>query len=246
VARARGRLYGLLALAFSPTPGACLTAPRDRATELAAAPDALGDEALAAELARLRKALAGVDGQALETLHLDCFGHGVSKEHPPYEAEYGQAHVFQKAQTLADIAGFYRAFGLELAGDFHDRLDHLSVELEFMAFLCAKEAHALAGAHPPEKVALCRKAQGRFLGDHLGRWSFAFARRLEARAAGDLYRGLGVLLAVFVARELDRFGLERAEEPELAPTPPAAEAPGCGPPCVLVDPPALRERGGPP
>ncbi|MDR4472503.1 MAG: molecular chaperone TorD family protein [Nitrospira sp.] len=41
-------------------------------------------------------------------------------------------HVF--ACVMGDIAGFYKAFGVELSKDVHERLDHLSVELEIHAF----------------------------------------------------------------------------------------------------------------
>ena len=39
---------------------------------------------------------------------------------------------------MGDIAGFYSAFGVQLSQDIHERLDHLSVELEFLHFLATK------------------------------------------------------------------------------------------------------------
>jgi len=55
------------------------------------------------------------------------------------------------------------------------------------------------------------EAQGKFLGDHLCRWAFGFARRLRARAGGTLYEGLSHLLASFLAGELRALGLESQE-----------------------------------
>ena len=43
---------------------------------------------------------------------------------------------------MGDIAGFYKAFGVELSKDIHERLDHLSVEFEFMHFLAYKESYS--------------------------------------------------------------------------------------------------------
>jgi len=142
--------------------------------------------------------------------HTRVFGLVVSKECPPYEAEYAQPHIFQKTQCLADVAGFYRAFGLQLATDFHDRPDHVSAELEFMEFLCFKEIHGTE-RHPEARLAVGREAQVKFLGEHLGRWVFAFCRRLQDKAAGTHYRPLAALLRVFAASELRARGFDPAE-----------------------------------
>src|SRR3989304_3385529 len=72
---------------------------------------------------------------ALQTQYRQIFGHTISQECPPYETEYGSAHVFQQAQRLSDIAGFYRAFGIEVSARAKERLDHIAVELAFMSFL---------------------------------------------------------------------------------------------------------------
>ena len=60
------------------------------------------------------------------------------------EIEYGdaQADPLFQPHRLADLAAFYRAFGLELAADAAERQDHLCIELEFMSVLAAKEGYA--------------------------------------------------------------------------------------------------------
>lgn len=159
----------------------------------------------------------------IETEYIQCFGHTVSKEHPPYEAEYGQAHVFQQTHTLADIAGFYKAFGLQPAPDFHDRLDHLSVELEFLHFLCAKEAYALAKGHPQEQLAVCREAQAKFLAEHLGQWALGFAQKLQEKDGGTLYGLLGRLLQAFLTFEMRHLRLKPGRMDVALPREPASE-----------------------
>ena len=159
----------------------------------------------------LRPSVTALTAASLERAYTQCFGHAVSKDCSPCEAEYGQAHIFQKTHTLADVAGFYRAFGLDLAADSHERVDHISVELEFMHFLCLKEAYALAKNHPHEQLALCREAQSKFLRDHVCRWAFGFAHRVCAKASDTLYQGLGQLLAAFLAAELRALGMKPAE-----------------------------------
>jgi len=118
--------------------------------------------------------------------YLAAFGHAARGRCPLNEIEYGdiKADPLFQPHRLADLAAFYRAFGLEIAEDADERQDHICLELEFMCVLAAKEAYALEYQLDSEALSLCRDAQKRFLREHLGRWTPAFARRL-ARMAGD-------------------------------------------------------------
>lgn len=208
---ARSQMYAFLARALSYPDGEQPNWLRERYVLLADCQEALADPAVRETVAALRPAIAALSAASLESAFTRCFGHAMSKDCPPYEAEYGQAHIFQKSHTLADVAGFYRAFGLDLAADSHERVDHASVELEFMHFLCLKEAYALAMQHSDERLALCREAQGKFLREHVCRWAFGFARRLCVKAGDTVYRELGQLLAAFLEAELRALGLKPAE-----------------------------------
>jgi TorA maturation chaperone TorD len=114
------------------------------------------------------------------------FGLVTSKDCPPYETDYcPQTFSVHRSQEIADIAGFYKAFGLEPSRERRERADHIALELEFMAWLIAKEQHA-ASTHGPdsEQALVCREAQGRFLTDHLAWWAPAFACALRCRSDG--------------------------------------------------------------
>jgi TorA maturation chaperone TorD len=75
---------------------------------------------------------------------------------------------------LADIAGFYSAFGLAVSAE---RPDHIVAELEFMSFLLLSEAEA-CGDGESERAEIAAGAAQMFLRDHLGTWVTAWASRL--------------------------------------------------------------------
>ncbi|MCC7484937.1 MAG: molecular chaperone TorD family protein [Burkholderiales bacterium] len=226
----RSRVYGVLSLAFADPDSAMLRELRRRAAGLETCLRASGG---AKGLGRaLPAALRRLPLHALRAAHVRCFGYAVSKECPPYEAEYDQANLFQKTQTLADIAGFYRAFGLETAPALHERADHVSVELEFMQFLCLKEAHAAGRNEPPGRIAQCRAAQAKFLGQHLGVWAPGFARRLNAVAREGPYALLARLLEAYIAAEMARLEVRPNEGGRLNEAPDAPED-GCAAACAL-------------
>jgi DMSO reductase family type II enzyme chaperone len=146
--------------------------------------------------------------------YLTAFGHAARGQCPLNEIEYGdlKADPLFQPHRLADLAAFYRAFGLEVAADADERHDHLCLELEFMCVLAAKEAYALEHQLDREDLALCRDAQKKFLREHLGRWTPAFARRL-ARLAGDCALGaLANLTIAFVQAECARAGVALGSE----------------------------------
>src|SRR5262249_2722650 len=141
--------------------------------------------------------------------YLAAFGHAARGRCPMNEIEYGdlKADPLFQPHRLADLAAFYRAFGLETADGAAERPDHLGMELEFMSVLAAKEAYALEHQFDDEQSALCRKAQRQFTGEHLGRWSPAFARRLARTATDDALTTLAEFLRDFILSDCARFGV---------------------------------------
>lgn len=92
------------------------------------------------------------------------------------ETEYGMAHIFQKSHTLADVSGFYRAFGLDRA-DGAERPDHLSAEFEFLSFLAMKESYARENGKE-DSADVCRDAERLFLSEHTGRFAPGIFKRM--------------------------------------------------------------------
>ncbi len=165
--------------------------------------------------------------EAFKSDYLAAFGHAARGLCPLNEIEYGdiKADPLFQPHRLADLAAFYRAFGLELASDATERHDHICLELEFMSVLAAKEAYALEHQLDGDQLALCRDAQKKFLREHLGRWTPAFTRRLAKMVGEDALGALANFTRQFVATECARFGLPPgSEDLLLRPVDAAAES----------------------
>lgn len=215
----RSALYEALALGFRPPTGETVArlATAEGAAALADAA-ALLDATWGTGLADLVRRLAAgppaggampSHAGALERLEADhrrLFGHTVRGVVPPYETEYGEDSVFLPIQEMSDLGAFFRAFGLALRPESHERIDHISCQCEFMLFLARKEAYCLER----EQRAILedtRRAARLFLRDHLGRFAPALGARLAREDPGGFYGALGELLAAFVARECGQAGV---------------------------------------
>ena len=133
------------------------------------------------------------------------FSHNLTPDCSPYETEYGSSHIFWQSQQLADIVGFYRAFGVELKDTAHERVDHIAVELEFMSYLTLKEAHILKH-RSDANVEITQDAERKFLKDHLAKWVRPFRDRIQKKLSGSAYAKLANLLVRFIewdCRRLD-------------------------------------------
>lgn len=127
----------------------------------------------------------------------------------PYETEY-ETDPFAKSRQLADIAGFYHAWGVDLSEERRTMADFIGTETEYLALLCRKEANARSKGWD-EEAAMAVDAQGAFLAAHLGRWFEIFADQVEVAARpgpGDLYRAAASLLRAVVGAELVARGLD--------------------------------------
>ncbi len=135
----------------------------------------------------------------LEEAYRHVFPHIETGDCPSHETAYTAHNIFQETQTLSDLAGFFRAFGLELAQ--RERPDHIGVELEFMYVLTYKEGYALLH-HGAEQARLCRIVQRKFMEHHLGRWAPRFAVLLARGGASDHLGAAAALAQAFLDREL--------------------------------------------
>lgn len=148
----------------------------------------------------------------LQSSYIDLFDRRQSGI-PLYETEYGRGRALSKGVELADIAAFYRAFGLDLDADaeLREMPDHLSVELEFYAWLLLKEAH-LVRAHATDGASIVAEGRVKFMAAHLGPFAKAVASRTELET-GSAYRVLLAWCTELVEAECAGLGIDAEPRP---------------------------------
>lgn len=129
---------------------------------------------------------------------------------------------------LADIAGFFRAFGLQPATEAPD---HIASQCELASCLALKEAYAAAeGWEDHAEVAMF--AYQRLLADHLVRWIPDFATRLRAGTLLEFYVAISDALDAQIRAEAERLGVAIPDETAASgcpgDEPGLCEGAGCG------------------
>ncbi len=151
---------------------------------------------------------------------------------PPYETEYGLPHVFAKMNQLADIAGFYKGFGLTGSSETKERLDSLPVELEFMYYLILKQEFARTKEWR-ERSETCHEAQRRFLEAHLGRWAAAYCATVRKRATLPFYTTILEFAQKFLEEEVHHLRAQPERLSEVKTPDGKQETVECGGECEI-------------
>lgn len=134
-------------------------------------------------LERLATLAFDATAQQLEERYSRIFTFSTSVDCPTFETAYLSTDAGQQTHRMADINGFYRAFGVDTMGSGF-RPDDICVELEFMGFLCRKQVYAAEHMGAP-RVNQALRAQRMFLKEHLGRWGAPLGLRIARHAASD-------------------------------------------------------------
>ena len=196
-ATARSNLYGLLAALYRGEPTATLL-KEISAPEFQAAIDAAG-----AELQT--NTGPGSEEGALEALAVEYtrLFIGPGGHIAPYAAIYlgGEGASLWGPETVW-VKGYIQDAGFDYKPDYHDLPDHISVELEFMQEIIAREARALEKGDAAEAGDL-RRIEEEFLTRHLIKWVPGFCRKIEGEAELPFYKEIAVLTRDFLVSEID-------------------------------------------
>jgi len=219
IALSRSALYGVAAATFrhpdSPLFRALAGADElDAVVEAAAFGGGSATERIVEAAHALHAHAQTADRAALLAQFIALFGHTSRGTVPPYETEYGTGGPFSQPQEMSDISGFFNAFGLELDPARHERFDHICCELEFLCFLCAKQAHAIDAGDGASAAEIVR-TQRIFVRDHLGRFGRTFFFRVAKEAADTWHGAAAQLASAFLEAECHRLDvpIERAYLP---------------------------------
>jgi TorA maturation chaperone TorD len=216
-ALARAVVYRTLSIGFQPPTGARLDriGARRGFPVVAAALRQLsrprpGSDPLDESAARLVSASIP-SSEALDTAYWRLFGHTARGPICTCETEYGPDNGFHQPQQLANICGYFLAFGLRCGARSDLRADHISSECEFMDFLNRKEALLASDvAREPqaeETLEVTRQAARTFLRDHLGRFGRALGTRVASEDESGYFSALGHVLLAFLETECIRAGV---------------------------------------
>ena len=125
-------------------------------------------------------------------------------EAPPCESAYRErdaagAVMASGARTSA-VEELYRTYGMQPSLSQRDLPDNIATELEFMCFLTQREAEAWEKGEV-ETAKELRRAQLRFVEEHLVHWLPNFCGRVQSAARTKLYLALAGILWEFLAVE---------------------------------------------
>ena len=209
MAQLRQALYRFLAMLFLYPDKDRLANAQIAAGELLEARSTWDSFEFGPQVERLLIALAGLNDEAAEQVEEE-YTHliRVKPVAPPYESFYldpqGQARGLIASQLEAE----YTAAGLALSPSLQDMPDHITVELEFMSFLCAGEVEARETANEANNVQ-ARIRQRAFLNEHLVRWFPQFARLVTDDAPDSLYSVIVAAAYAFLRYDLAYLGLRK-------------------------------------
>lgn len=130
---------------------------------------------------------------------------GVAKGYgppPPYELVWSKnAEDFSVLQT---ISGVYRDAGLEPSPDVKERLDYISVEMDFLRELAQNEVSAW-NSGDSLSASCWLERQRDFMSHHFGEWVPFFIEKAFEHVETDFYRGHLLMLRGFVLMQKEIF-----------------------------------------
>jgi TorA maturation chaperone TorD len=119
------------------------------------------------------------------------------------ESEYDK-NIFYRHQRIADVSGFYKAFGFERAEELFQRFDFVGTELEFMCLLLLKRAYAIEHGMD-DQADICAEAETKFFNEHLEWWIPTMCEKLLGADTCGFYPSLSSFLNSFIVSESSKY-----------------------------------------
>jgi TorA maturation chaperone TorD len=120
---------------------------------------------------------------------------------PPYGSVYMEEGRIIHGKTTEDVLNFYRSAGFEPDFELKDLPDHISLEMEFLGILSARESRSGSrGANWPGHL------QREFLSRFVLPWVPTFCAQIMNNTISPFYKALGSLTAEFLEFERSCLG----------------------------------------
>ena len=118
----------------------------------------------------------------------------INPSRPLYETAYSREDMCAR-DIYEDLLRFYDYFDIKLSEQEKDYPDHLTVELEFMAFLSKKEGDATGSGVSPDPY---RLAQLDFIERHLDKWVYKLDEKIQTKVNDPFYKGVSAFMKGFI------------------------------------------------
>lgn len=125
----------------------------------------------------------------------------------PYGSVYAEDNRQVMGESTMDVLRFYEAAGLSL--EIKEPPDHIAIELEFMYYLCSREAVAV-NDNKIEDARRFRRQQTDFYFNAMKPWTDKFCEAIRVGTGNGFYISLADCLAHFLASCEQIYGAEYA------------------------------------
>ncbi|GFN23412.1 TorD/DmsD family molecular chaperone [Thermanaeromonas sp. C210] len=207
--KGREIIYGLLARLYREGPSREILAALDREGILARLAEEESNEEVREGCRRMQQELSGHQNDLdaycvkLKEEYNRLFVGPGHLEAPPWESVYRSPDRLLFGEETLAVREFYHSFGLVNKNLYREPDDHLSLELEFMAWLCAQSADCLDKDSDWQRYL---QGQQDFLRDHLIQWVPAWSKDMFDHAKTEFFRGLAQFTRGFILSDLKEVG----------------------------------------
>ncbi len=139
----------------------------------------------------------------------------------PFESVYTSPRRLMMQEARDEVLAVYRSQGFDKAPGWKESEDHVAAELEFMAGMATRTAHACREGDPAEAAALLRTQRG-FLDAHLFPWTGMLTGDMRMYAHTDFYRGISLMLDGALETDVELLAQVLGEEEPAAEEPAAS------------------------
>ncbi|TAN46075.1 MAG: dehydrogenase [Nitrospirae bacterium] len=144
------------------------------------------------------KALVKLSDEDLAVEYARLFVGPFELQAPPYGSFYMENEKRLMGDSTIEAVRIYEEEGLVIDGDFKELPDHITVELEFMYYLCCKKADAIT-AKDTEAARKFSTKQRFFHEKFISKWVPGFCERIKTCADNSFYVSLAECLSAFVS-----------------------------------------------